>query len=117
MPTICQSIASIIGNYLPDAEGIIEVAGLTESGDVIHMIIHTFDDGQDYIWPGFNFLPYGGIYYNRLILGIADSTDKVSVDKLKDLACSIKLGDDYGDDDWIVGCDSIADHCEAYPYN
>jgi hypothetical protein len=25
--------------------------------------------------------------------------------------------DEYPDGDWVTGCDSIASHCESYPYN
>ena len=25
--------------------------------------------------------------------------------------------DDFWEPDWVTGCDSVANHCESYPYN
>lgn len=111
---ISQTIRTIAANY--EGDGDISVVGLMPTGDIIQMVIDDFE-GVDYIWPGCSFLPYGGIYYNRLIIGLADVRDAVAAGQLKDLADSIKAGDDYWDDDYSQGCESIANHCESYPYN
>jgi hypothetical protein len=37
---------------------------------------------------------------------------------LADYLAEVDCGDDCDDGpDWIPGCDSIANHCESYPYN
>lgn len=108
--TILQTIRTIASNYIGD--GSIDCVGLMGSGDIVDMQIEQFE-GHDYVWPGCRFLPYGGIYYNRLIIGLADVADDKASGQLKDLADSIKAGDDYGDDDWIEGCDSISNFIDA----
>jgi hypothetical protein len=50
-----------------------------------------------------------GIYDEQREADLADYLAEVDCDDDGD-------DDDYGPD-WIPGCDSIANHCESYPYN
>jgi hypothetical protein len=101
---ISQTVQTIAENYEGDGE--ISVIGLMPTGDIIQMVIDRFE-GVDYVWPGYKFLPYGGIYYNRIIVAVADYDDETATSQIKELADSIKAGEDeygedeYGEDDFI----------------
>jgi hypothetical protein len=52
-------------------------------------------------------------------MGIYDEQREADLaDYLAEVDCDDDCDDDcYDGPDWIPGCDSIANHCESYPYN
>lgn len=71
--SILQTIQNIDINYDADPMGIIEVNGLLSNGQEIEMCIVNHDDenGPE-LWPGFWFLPYGGVYSCPLIVSVKE---------------------------------------------
>ena len=71
--TILESVYQIDAAYEPDINGgVIDAIGTTVDGREVHVWIYNNGDGP-LVEPGPWFLPYGGIYYNPLLLNIREA--------------------------------------------
>jgi hypothetical protein len=68
--TILESIISIDNGFEPDPACMIDAIGTTADGRAVDLWIHNDGNGP-LIHPGASFLPYGGVYYNPLLVSIA----------------------------------------------
>ena len=66
---ILETITAIDSAYEPDPAGVIDATGITADGRTVDLWI-TNDGSGAVIEPGASFLPYGGIYYNPLLVSI-----------------------------------------------
>ena len=69
--TIHESILTIDAGFEPDPCGMIDAIGTTASGLKVDLEIHNDGTGP-LVWPGSKFLPYGGIYFNPLLVSVTD---------------------------------------------
>lgn len=67
--TILETITAIDSAYEPDPVGMIDAIGTGAAGRAIDLWIVNEGDGP-LIYPGASFLPYGGVYYNPLLVSI-----------------------------------------------
>jgi hypothetical protein len=67
--TILETITTIDNGFAPDPYGVIDAIGTTADGRVVDLWIANEGDGP-LIHPGASFLPYGGVYYNPLLVSI-----------------------------------------------
>ena len=68
---ILESIITIDNGYEPDPACTIDAIGQTADGRAIDCEIHNDGTGP-LIYPGSSFLPYGGIYYNPLLVSVTE---------------------------------------------
>ena len=68
---ILESISTIDNSYEPDATAMIDALGTTADGRAVDLWIHNDGTGQ-LIYPGASFLPYGGIYFNPLLVSVTE---------------------------------------------
>lgn len=69
---ILETITAIDAAYEPDPTAGIDVIGTTADGRTVDLWI-TNDGSGPVIEPGASFLPYGGIYYNPLLVSIREN--------------------------------------------
>lgn len=69
--TIRETIAAIDSAYEPDPCGMIDATGTDAAGRAVDLwIVNEGDGAGPLIYPGASFLPYGGVYYNPLLVSI-----------------------------------------------
>jgi len=68
--TILETITTIDDGFEPDPTCMIDAIGTTADGREVDLWIHN-DGAGPLIHPGSSFLPYGGVYYNPLLVSIA----------------------------------------------
>ena len=68
--TILETITAIDNGFAPDPYGVIDAIGTDADGRAVDLWIHNDGNGP-LIHPGASFLPYGGVYYNPLLVSIA----------------------------------------------
>jgi hypothetical protein len=69
--TTLEIISRIDAAYDPDPAATIDVLG-TVDGKECHFLIHN-DGSGPVVWPGFWFLPYGGVWFNPVSLKIREA--------------------------------------------
>ena len=67
--TILETITDLDLAYEPIEGGVIDAIGVTADGKEVHVWIYNAGDGP-LIEPGPWFLPYGGIYFNPLLVSV-----------------------------------------------
>ena len=68
---ILETITAIDAQFEPDPTAGIDAIGTTADGRTVDLWI-TNDGSGPVIEPGASFLPYGGIYYNPLLVSIRE---------------------------------------------
>jgi hypothetical protein len=72
--TILETITAIDNRFEPDSGGTIDAIGTTADGREVDLWIYNQGDGDGpLIEPGPSFLPYGGIYYNPLLISVKEA--------------------------------------------
>ena len=69
--TILNTIKEIDASYAPDPDASIDVIGVMSDGREVQFYLENKGDGP-VLYPGAWFLPYGGIYYNPLIVSVRE---------------------------------------------
>ena len=69
--TILESIISIDNGFEPDPACLIDAIGTTACGRAVDCEIHNDGTGP-LLYPGSSFLPYGGVYYNPLLVSVTE---------------------------------------------
>ena len=69
--TILEIITAIDSAYEPDPCGMIDAIGSTADGRMVDLEIHNDGTGP-LLFPGSKFLPYGGVYYNPLLVSVTE---------------------------------------------
>ena len=69
--TILETITAIDSAYEPDPAGMIDVIGTTAAGLKVDLEIHNDGTGP-LLFPGSKFLPYGGVYFNPLLVSVTE---------------------------------------------
>ena len=68
---ILETIQTIDNGYEPDSACFIDLIGTTANGRTMDLWIHNDGTGP-LIYPGSSFLPYGGIYFNPLLVSVTE---------------------------------------------
>jgi len=68
---IQTEIITIDAGFEPDPACMIDAIGITADGREIDMWIHNDGTGP-LLHPGSSFLPYGGIYFNPLLVSVRE---------------------------------------------
>jgi hypothetical protein len=69
---IQNAITTIDAGFEPDPAGMIDAIGITADGRKVDLWIHN-DGSGPLIHPGASFLPYGGVYFNPLLVSVTES--------------------------------------------
>ena len=69
--SILETITAIDALYLPDPDASISAIGTTADGRKVDLEIYNDGNGP-VVEPGPSFLPYGGVYYNPLLVRIEE---------------------------------------------
>jgi hypothetical protein len=69
---IHNAITTIDAGFEPDPCGMIDVIGTTADGRAVDLWI-TNDGSGPVIHPGASFLPYGGVYFNPLLVSVTEA--------------------------------------------
>ena len=70
--SILQTITEIDAQFPADPDGVIDVTGTLPDGRKVDLWIVNDGTGPVII-PGASFLPYGGIYYNPILISVEET--------------------------------------------
>jgi hypothetical protein len=70
--SIHNAIRTIDTSFEPDPAGMIDAIGTTADGRAVDLWIYNDGNGP-LLFPGASFLPYGGVYYNPLLVSVKEA--------------------------------------------